>query len=421
MEQTGQMSLPRSIMDNLEKLAPKQIHYMQNANKRINISEGSVRSGKTVSANLKWIEYVLNSGPPGEYLMFGKTERTLRRNILTPLQGLLGNSLRINQGQGEAYLKDKLIYFAGASDERAVQKIQGLTLAGAYGDELALAPESFFAMLLSRLSVPRAKFFGTTNPEGPYHWLKTDYIDRVNELDMAVFHFNIDDNLSLGKVYITNLKKEYTGVFYKRYIDGLWALAEGIIYDVFNPDVHVDTIVGSDDFQNYIVGIDYGTNNPCTFGLYGFDGGLPVYLVKEYWYDGSKDNVKQKTDGQYADDLEDFLGNIKPDVVYVDPSALSFITELKQRKLYNIKGANNDVLSGIKFISKLLSEEKYFVDKSCAETIKGYQSYVWDTKAQQRGEDKPLKVSDHVCDRDRYALYSHFFKRYFPSGQKYYK
>lgn len=408
-------------MIQIEELAEKQIEYLRYSNKRINLSEGAVRSGKTVVTNLRWIEYVMNSGPPGEYLMFGKTERTLMRNILAPMKALLGSSLKINQGQGEAKLHDKLIYLVGANDERAVEKIQGITLAGAYGDELSLLPESFFRAILFRLSVTDAKFFGTTNPGSPYHWLKKEFIDKRHDLDMSLFHFNLEDNHSLSQKYIDNLKKEHTGVFYKRYIDGLWVLAQGAVYDSFDADYHVDTIIDPDDFQNYIVGVDYGTNNPCTFGLYGFDEELPVYLVKEYYYDGSKEENKQKTDGQYADDLENFLGGKKVDAVYVDPSALSFMTELKQRNKFIVKSAKNAVLPGIKFVSRLLAAGDYFVDKSCKETEKGYQSYVWDQNAQKKGEDKPLKRDDHVCDRDRYALYSHFFKRYRSSGLKYYK
>lgn len=409
-------------MDSIADLTPKQINYLQNSNRRINIADGSVRSGKTVAANLRWMEYVVNSGPPGDYLMFGKTERTLKRNILSPMKSLLGNSFRINQGQGEVTLCDKKIYLCGASDERAADKIRGATLAGAYGDEISLAPESFVKMLLSRLSIKDAKLFGTTNPEGPYHWLKTSFIDRINDLDMSLHHFKIEDNTFLDPKYVESLKKEYTGVFYKRYIEGLWVMAEGIIYDVFDENKHVDKIVEPDTFQNYIVSCDYGTNNPCTFGLYGFDGqSPPAYLIKEYYYDSNAKNKRQKTDRQYANDMVKFIGDIPVNTIYVDPSALSFIVELKQLGKWTVKAAKNDVLDGIRFVSKLLSTGGYYVDESCLETIKGYQSYCWDPKAQERGEDKPLKINDHTADRDRYALFSHFYKKFYRTGQKYYK
>ena len=180
-------------------------------------------------------------------------------------------------------------------------------------------------------------------------------------------------------------------------------------------------IVDPYEFSNYIVGIDYGTANPCTFGLYGFDKHLPAYLIKEYWHEGGKEGVKQKTDGQYADDLEEFLGDIYPDNIYIDPSALSFIVELRQRDKYKIKAGKNDVLPGIQFISKLLNNDLYFVDENCKETDKGYSSYVWNPNRQKIGVDEPLKENDHVCDRDRYALFTHFYRKYFATGQKYWK
>ena len=401
---------------------PKQIDLIRNTNYRINLATGAVRSGKTVGLNLRWLEYVMKSAPPGDLLMFGKTERTLKRNILSPIQELLGQDyFRINYGEGEAYLGRRKIYIAGASDERAEGKIRGMTLAGAYGDELVLTPLSFFNMLLSRLSVKGAKFFGTTNPEGPYHWLKTDYIDRSSDLDMGVFQFELEDNTHLDRDYVSSLKKEYTGVFYQRYINGLWVLAEGIIYDVWDKYRHMGEIIDPYEFSNYIVGIDYGTSNPCTFGLYGFDKHLPAYLIKEYWYEGGKEGVIQKTDGQYADDLEEFLGNIHPEVIYIDPSALSFIVELRQRNKYKIKAGKNDVLPGIQFISKLLNNDLYFVDEKCIETDKGYSSYVWNPNKQKTGLDEPLKENDHVCDRDRYALFTHFYRKYFATKQKHWK
>lgn len=409
-------------MQDILDLAPKQIDLIQNSNYRINLASGAVRSGKTIGMNLRWIEYVMESAPPGDLLMFGKTERTLKRNILSPLQELLGQDyFKINYGDGEAYLGGRKIYLAGASDERAEGKIRGMTLAGAYGDETVLTPQSFFNMLLSRLSVKGAKFFGSTNPEGPYHWLKTDYINRVTDLDMGVFLFTIEDNLFLDKDYVSSLKKEYTGVFYKRFIDGLWVLAEGVIYDVWDKAYHMGEIVDPDSFTNYIVGIDYGTSNPCTFGLYGFDKHLPVHLIREYYYEGGTEGNKQKTDSQYADDLEIFLDGIHPDVIYVDPSALSFIVELRYRNKYKIKAGKNDVLPGIQFISKLLNNSLYFIDESCVETDKGYSSYVWNPNKQRIGLDEPLKENDHVCDRDRYALFTHFYRKYFITGQKHWK
>lgn len=384
----------------------KQLDVIVNATARLNILSGSVRSGKTISSLVAWIYYV-QQAPPGELLMVGKTERTLKRNILDPLQEIVGGRhCSLNKGTGELTLFRRRIYLAGANDERAEGKIRGMTLAGAYCDEISLYPESFFTMLLSRLSVPGARLIGTTNPDSPYHWLKLNYLDRGSELNLKHWHFTLEDNFNLDPVYVEALKKEYTGLWYKRYILGHWVLAEGAVYDMWDEAKYVKP--APQDLKRFIVGIDYGTSNPCTFGLYGWnDSAKPiVYLVREYWYD-SRATGRQKTDTEYADDFKEWLGDIKPEAIYIDPSAASFTAELRKRG-YRVRDANNDVLDGIRFVASMLTQERFFVDPSCKHTIAEFNSYVWDTKAQLRGEDKPLKQNDHSQDRNRYALFSHF-------------
>jgi len=389
----------------LGALSPKQLQSWIESDKRINIWEGAVRSGKTIASILRWLEYIKKSRD-GELLMVGKTERTLKRNILDVIEKIVGSKrYKLVQGNGEVYIYNRKIYIAGANDERAQDKIRGMTLLGAYGDEITVWPESFFKMLLSRLSEDDAKFFGTTNPDSPYHWLKTEYLDNP-ELDLVSWHFVIDDNPHLSDKFVESLKKEYKGLWYKRFIQGLWVLAEGAIYDMWDENIHVRPAPNTLD--RFIVGIDYGTINPCTFGLYGWNNykGFPVYLVKEYWYDSVKTG-RQKTDSKYADDFERWLGGIYPEAIYCDPSAASFIAELRSRG-YVVLPANNDVLDGIRFVSNMLADGYFYVDPSCKATIKEFSGYVWDVKAQKKGEDVPLKVNDHTMDRNRYALYTHF-------------
>jgi PBSX family phage terminase large subunit len=412
----------------------KSEESLYRSTRRLNIWEGSVRSGKTISSILRWVKWVVTEAPDeGELLMTGKTYKTMERNVLNPIIDMLGSrNAWYNRGTGEFFIQgcNRPINIIGANDERSQEKIRGATICGAYGDELTLWPESFFKMLLSRLSVKGAKFFGTTNPDSPYHWLKKEYINRQHELDMAVFHFILEDNPFLDPDYVSSLKKEYTGLWYKRFIDGLWVLAEGAVYDMWDDDLHTLDVRamleadvkggrrGQPRFRRYFVAIDYGTNNPCTFGLYGFDKGVvtmggkaiipKVYLEREYYWD-SNVTSRQKTDAQYGDDFVKWLGGIRPEAIYVDPSALSFISELRHRG-YRVTEAKNDVLDGIRFVGKLLSAGKFLIDKSCEHTTGEFSAYVWDTKAQARGEDKPIKEHDHAMDRNRYGLYTHFFR-----------
>jgi len=383
----------------------KQIDVMANCTATINLLEGAVRSGKTIASIIAVVNLIVN-GPHGNILFVGKTDRTLFRNILQPIEEIYGPSnFKFRRGTGEGEIFGRHFYTAGANDERAYTKIQGLTLYLAYGDEVAAWPESFFQMLISRLSEPGARFIGSLNPEGPYHWLKVKFLDREKELSLKSWHFRLENNLNLDPNYVENLKKFYTGIFYRRYINGEWCLAEGAIYDMFSEEKHVET-VRPDVWVSCLskhVSIDYGTSNPCVFQLWGHNNNKR-YLKKEYYYD-SKEHGRQKTDAEYASDLVQFIGDELIQGVIVDPSAASFKLELANRGLC-VEDADNDVLDGIREVSTELSQGKIQIDPSCINTIKEFSAYVWDTKAGERGEDKPIKQSDHCLDSLRYYIKS---------------
>ena len=388
------------------KLDAKSTDFVFNSNYPINIAEGAIRSGKTVAAIIRWLRFLAQT-PIGEpMVMVGKTQQTLLRNMLTPLIDLLKQNIVINWKIGACTIFGHIVYLVGASDERAENKIRGATFGGALCDEITLYPENFFKMLLSRLSGNNAKFFGTTNPDSPYHWLKREYIDNadmVKNEDIRTWKFTLLDNTYLPKKYVDRLQRQYSGLFYRRFILGEWCLAEGIIYDMFDVNIHV--IDASQKRYNTVwASVDYGTSNPCTFGLYGQDGKVSV-LLKEYWWD-SKKNMRQKTDAEYREDFVKFCGNYTPEFVFIDPSAASFIAELHTKTNYCLKKANNDVLDGIIHVSKMLASKEFFIDKTCVETIREYQTYSWDPAAVIQGKDLPLKKGDHAVDRDRYALYS---------------
>jgi len=389
----------------------KQLDVIAKADARLNILDGSVRSGKTISSLVAWI-YFVKQAPPGELLMVGKTERTLKRNILDPLEQIVGTrNFKYNRGLGEVHLLGRRIYVAGANDERSEGKIRGMTLAGAYCDELSLYPESFFTMLLSRLSVGGARLLGTTNPDSPYHWLKARYLDRARELDLRHWHFTLDDNLNLDPAYVEALKLEYTGLWYKRFILGLWAMAEGAIYDMFRDDVNtVSNNDLPDTFLKRFIGIDFGQGNPTTFLKFGltYQDSKPVlWQYDEYYHDGRKEGSKILP--RYAMDLSNFIGDEYIDAILIDPSALALINQCRADGMKNIRPANNEVLEGIATVSSFLGTGRLkIVKERCPNTLREYNSYIWDAKAQLRGEDKPLKEHDHCMDATRYVCHTLF-------------
>ena len=390
----------------------------QNSNRRLNLWEGPVRSGKTVSSLMRWIKFIGNA-PNSDLIMTGKTNGTLYRNIIRPMYELLGNDMYYHQEMDSRVVElwDRKIYCFGAVDERAEGKIRGMTVGGSYGDEITLWPESYFQMMLSRMSVSGAKFFGSTNTDTPNHWLKKGYINRKNELDMNVFFWNIEANTQknggfLPDEFVENLKKEYVGLWYRRFISGEWCVAEGAIYDSFDEFIHV--ITNTPIAKYHMVSVDYGTGNPTSFGLYGFNPYDKPYVWREkgYWWDSKKEG-RQKTDSEYAKDMKNFLGPIKPRKIYVDPSASSFKAQLKKSGFTGVTDADNEVLDGIRTQARMLQSGEYAIkkDSSNEPCINEYYSYVWDEKASKRGEDKPLKQDDHTKDDERYLLHSEFGKR----------
>lgn len=391
-----------------EKFSKKQLDFIENSTARINLATGAVRSGKTIASIVRLLEYI-KTAPEGKLLFAGKTTRTLKRNVLNIIRDIVGkHNYSYNQGMGEAKIFDRKIYISGASDSRSTDKIQGLTLAGAYGDEISTWGKPFFNMLLSRCSVSGAKMFFTCNPKGQHHWLKTDFIDRQEQLDMKVFNFRLDDNLSLDEEYKENLKREYSGVFYDRYIKGEWKQASGLIYDMFNKKEHV--VNSTPEIKKKYVGVDVGSNNPTAFVLVGLGVDDNLYILKEYKHSGS-DTMSSKTDSDYTEDFIQWIGEHNPRWVAVDPSAKSMRLSLWRAKdkkacLKNTIKADNSVLDGIRNISSLISKSKLYVHARCKETLKELDSYSWDSTAEARGEDKPLKESDHLMDALRYSVMS---------------
>jgi PBSX family phage terminase large subunit len=415
-------------------LVGKQRASVELATARINLWEGSVRSSKTVSSLIRWLQYT-RTGPPGNLAMIGKTERTLKRNVIDPLIDMLGKKrCKPNWGDGELMLLGRRIYLAGANDERANEKIRGLTLAGAYVDEVSLLPESFWAMLLTRLSVEGAQLFGTTNPDNPNHWLLRDFLSRPavwlrhdgtieratgDALDLARFSFRLADNPSLPASYVAALAREFTGLWRLRFVEGLWVVAEGAIYDCLDSTPDADQVVTTlpVGLTDWTLAIDYGTTNPFVALLVGVaepHAGQPALYVAREWRWDSKRQRRQLTDAEYSAELRKVLTrwtlelgqDVTPDRIYVDPSAASFTAQLWRDGWSGVHHADNAVVDGIRATASLLAGGWLKIHASCTGLIEEMTGYVWDTKAAAIGEEKPVKVADHGPDALRYNVAS---------------
>ncbi|MBG9773585.1 terminase [Brevibacillus laterosporus] len=378
------------------------------------ICDGSVRAGKTVVMSFSFVAWAMDTFDGENLGLAGKTIGALRRNVIQPLKRILkGRGYKYTDHQSANLLtitykgKTNYFYLFGGKDESSQELIQGITLAGIFFDEVALMPQSFVNQATARCSVEGRKFWFNCNPAGPYHWFKMEWLDQLEQKNALHLHFTMDDNLSLSEKIKEGYRRLFTGIFYKRFILGLWVLAEGIIYDMWDDDENTfdddDLIPGFKHLARRYITIDYGTSNPMVF-LDIWDDGETCWVLNEYYYDGRAKGV-QKDDSQYADDFEEFVGSDNsPIYSIIDPSAASFKAALRNRG-YRVKEADNHVEDGIRNVATMISKRKIRVHRrNCPNFLKERASYIWDEKAAQVGKEKPVKQVDHCMDAIRYFV-----------------
>ena len=380
-------------------LSPKQNEFIRNANARYNLKVGAVRSGKSYVD----VDYIVPqrlrdvAGKEGLAVILGVSRETIERNVLQPMRERYTDRLigTIN-GRNIAHICGEDVYCLGAEKISQVAKIQGSSIKYCYGDEIAKWHKEVFVMLQSRLDKPYSRFDGACNPEYPNHWLK-EFIDR-DDIDSYVQKYTIFDNPFLPQDFVRNLCKEYEGtVYYKRYILGEWARAEGLIYPMWEDAFTADL---PKDYSNYVLSIDYGTRNAFAAILWGLSEGV-WYAIDEYYYSGRTTGA-DKDDSQYADDLDKFTDWIDGKIeVIIDPSAASFIAMLKKREKYKVRKADNAVADGIRETATAMRRGNIKISAKVPNLVKEIQGYVWDDTKQ---EDSPLKVDDHAMDAMRYFV-----------------
>lgn len=403
-------------------LGPKQLASVREATGTVNLWHGAIRSGKTVGSLIRWMLFVANAPRGGELVMVGRTRDAVWRNVIAPLQDPLINGAAAdlvvgNYGAPTVAILGRRVHILGASDAKAELVIRGMTVAGAYADEVTTLPEQFFTQLLGRMSVRGAKLFGTTNPDNPAHWLKTKFIDRIGDLPhWRVWHFLMDDNPSLSAEYVAQKRLEFTGLWFRRFILGEWVAAEGAVFPMWDPTRHVVPWQDLPRMRRLLgVGVDYGTNNPTVGLLLGVgdveleDGNVRprLYLVDEW----RTPQGHMWTDQRLSEGLRGWVREahlpvdqpLEPEWMFVDPSAASFKTQLQADGVGNVRDADNDVAYGIRTVASLLGTGDLVVSDRCAGFIAEAPGYSWDPKQVEKGVDRPIKMADHSLDAGRYA------------------
>lgn len=364
------------------------------------ICDGAVRSGKTFCMGLSFVCWAMARFQGAAFGLCGKTTVSLRRNLVRGLVPVLEElGFRCEEKVSRSLLtvrrggRENTFYFFGGKDEGSAALIQGVTLAGVLLDEAALMPRSFVEQACARCSVAGSRLWFNCNPEGPEHWFYKEWIQKAEARNALYLHFTMEDNPGLRPEIRERYARMFSGAFYRRFVLGEWAAAEGRVYDFFDETYLEDP---PDGLSRWCISCDYGTVNPASFGLWGWKDGV-WYRVKEFYYD-SREKKRQKTDGEYAQDLRALAGGRDIRLVVVDPSAASFIEVLRRDGLRVVKAENN-VLSGIRTTAELLREKKLVICRGCDDALREFQLYCW---AEGGGQDRVRKEHDHAMDEIRY-------------------
>lgn len=366
------------------------------------ICDGAVRSGKTFVMGVSFFCWAMARFDGMQFALCGRTIEAVRRNLLWCAQPTLeGLGFKFGEQVGRKRVtvefggRKNTFYLFGGKDAGSACLIQGITLAGALLDEVALMPRSFVEQTVARCSAEGAKVWFACNPEGPEHWFYKEWVCKAEERRAVRVQFRMSDNPSLSEGVLKRYERSFHGAFYRRFVLGEWAVAEGRVYDFFD-----DTFLKPAPKERYVeewrISVDYGTVNPTAMGLWGRVGNV-WYRMREYYWDSRREGY-QKTDQEYADDLRRLAGGRDIREVVADPSAASFLTALR-RAGWKVRAAENDVLTGIRVTADLLRQGKLVICEGCTDAIREFSMYCWDPKAKG---DRVIKEFDHAMDEIRY-------------------
>lgn len=408
-------------------LSKKQLQFIQESNATWNLAHGSVRTGKTVGTLYRFLQFC-NDCPDSQLFMVGHSSDTIYKNAVrlvleSPQFAIFRPFCTWFSGKRQLRFRDKIINTLGAKDEGAIGSFQGLTMSGVYCDEMTLYPDSIIHMIDTRLSNPHSKGFASMNPSHPDHEIKK-WIDKAEAGDPKYYslHFTLEDNPYVDEDYKQRIANSLSGLFYKRNYLGLWCLAEGAIFDFFDRKIHVVREPPA-SAEYWVAGIDYGTVNAFCCVLIGVSTGRytgtgkKMWVEKEYYWDPEKKG-KQKTNSEFADDVQEFIEPYAVKAVYIDPSAEAFQLELKRRGIHTVH-ANNAVVDGIQIMASEMRKGNLLICSECTNTIREIEGYVWDPKKAKIGLDAPLKQKDHSCDSVRYILATHKVPKFVQDEDEY--
>ena len=411
----------------LEPFGTVASNFITDSDAFINLAVGSIRSGKTIAAIITFLRFIQES-PHSRFAMAGKTLGSLTRNVLDPMKGILRYyNISYDHRKFDKELdliiggRKKTIVLYGIEKRGADEPIRGSTYAGCLLDEVTVMDDEGVRMMISRNSLPGSKIFMTCNPTNPNNFIHQEYVCNENGIkagEIKVTNFLLEDNQSLSSEYIRHVKSIYPedSVFYKRNIQGMWVSGQGLIFDSFNTNNIFSGEVDLDYYDYLEIGSDYGTSTTTCYSLVGineFDDHNEFDVICESGHDATRLNCSQ-TDVERVHDIirlqdEYHLDDCNMFYPSHDAGSLKAALEKTPEFIMDLQTFTPNTLECIQEMSSLFYQNYLRIHESCTETIQQLHGYEWDSKAAQRGEDKPVKKDDHYIDSMRAPIMNHLY------------
>lgn len=369
-------------------------------NRDIIIADGSIRSGKTIACICSFLRWSLKTYQGEQFILAGKTIGTLKKNVVGPMLQILeawGLSYHyVRSSENYVRVGSNTYYLYDANNERSQDRLQGLTAAGAYADEVALFPQNFVEQMIGRCSVDGAKIYMNCNPENPNHYVKVELLDKAEEKNIYHLHFTLDDNLTLSSKVKDRYQRMFTGVFYKRFILGEWAPTEGLVYQQFADDRERFLIKQEaiPPIHYAVIGVDFGGSKSAhSFTLTGFTQGFKqVIILDEYYHNNLKNGrlSPAQVEAAFIDFVQRAKRHYRVFEAYCDSAEQTLIEGLRiaagrNRLGIEVKNAiKGPINERIAFYNSLMAQDRFKINEKCQATIKALEMAVYDDK-------KPVK------------------------------
>ena len=394
------------------------------------ICDGAVRSGKTSIMMWAFVRWAMENFSGQRFGVCGRTVDSCTKNIIVPFtaMSLAKERYIIRWRRGDKVMEVRrgavTNYFEvfGGKDEASYTLIQGRTLAGVLLDEVVLMPRSFVEQALARCSVDGAKLWFSCNPGSPHHWFYQEWIKRSRERNALYLHFEMTDNPGLSKRTLERYENMYAGIFYDRYVRGLWVAAEGIVYKDFANDTEKYLIgdplewakQNGTSFSIISIGVDFGgTKSATKFQTTGITKDFRVVALEEE-YIKNEEIDPDALNRRFATFCQLITSKYGYSQTRADSAETVLIrgldhTAQKLRLGTQVKNAlKMQITDRIRLVVLLMKQGRFKVSRSCPHLIDALQSAIYDP---DKFEDE--RLDDGTSDIDSLDAFEYSIEPYY--------